>query len=254
MNLQRKIGSTLAACGIVMLFFGMGALPAHGAEAPSVALQPSPRPALDPIKSSEGAAIAMGHITGTVIDQRTGAPMPGIAVLVGDTAVTTDANGNYDRWLPVGSYSVALQLGTAQGTPAQGSLTVAVAANTATVQHLSFTSPAPSPAAPAAAPVRAITTAAHTGAAPKSVAAQAPKRLPRTGAGDSSAWLWLAAGMLLLLAGGTVGFAPIVGGRSVLALVRAQAADHAMLQRLLAAPPIDDFLASLLAAHDRRRR
>src|SRR5690242_15525001 len=122
--LQRKIGTTLASLGIVMVIFGISALPALGAEPVNVMLQPSPRPAIDPLKRHNGASLAMGHVTGTVIDQRTGAPAAGVVVSVGGDRVTTDANGNYDHWLPVGDYLVALELAGEQGVTEQDAVMV----------------------------------------------------------------------------------------------------------------------------------
>src|SRR5262245_11817600 len=137
---RRKIGSTLAACGIVMLLFGMSVLPAQGAAPSPVRMAPSPRPALAPDKRSTDALL-MGHITGTVIDLGSGAPAPGVAVNVGGAIVQSDANGNYDHWLPVGTYTVTLALADGQGVPAQDVMTVAVLADAATVQHLNFRHP-----------------------------------------------------------------------------------------------------------------
>lgn len=263
MNLRRKIGSTLAACGLVMMSFGVGALPAQGAELPRVRLQPSPRPAIDPIKPQGGAGVQMGHITGTVIDLRTSSPAPGVAVGVGEAQVTTDANGNYDHWLQVGDYPVALSLASDQGQPAQGVITVTVQADLATVQHLAFTSPAPvvelpTPvAAPAPVqPVAAAPAASVSAPAPKpAVTVQgAPKHLPRTASDAGLALSWVLAGMLLLGFGLLVGFAPVINGRSAVALVRAQAANHAMLRSLLALPPVDDFLEALIERHERKTR
>ena len=79
---RRKIGSTLAACGIVMLLFGMSTLPALGAAPSPVRMAPSPRPALVPVKGSNNTVL-MGHITGTVIDLSSSAPSAGVAVSVG---------------------------------------------------------------------------------------------------------------------------------------------------------------------------
>src|SRR5262245_1940066 len=220
---RRKIGSTLAACGIVMLLFGMSALPVQGAAPSPVRMAPSPRPALSPNKGSSGTLL-MGHITGTVIDLNSGAPAAGVAVNVGGAMVWSDANGNYDHWLPVGTYTVTLALAEGQGAPAQDTLTVPVLAEVATVQHLNFRGeqPAAAPTAVAAAPTAVA--AARPAAAPTPVAAapaggtdtsaMTPKRLPVTGESGTAAWLWLAFGMALLLAGGLVGFGPVLGGRS----------------------------------------
>src|SRR5215211_6480100 len=152
---RRKIGSTLAACGIVMLLFGMSALPAHGAGPSPVRMAPSPRPALAPENGSSDTVL-MGHITGTVIDLTSGAPSAGVEVLVGGAKVWSDANGNYDHWLPVGTYTVTLVLADGQGLPAQDILSVPVLADSATVQHLNFRSRPAAQAAPTAAAKPAV--------------------------------------------------------------------------------------------------
>jgi LPXTG-motif cell wall-anchored protein len=248
MRLRRKIGSALAACGIVLIISGVGALPALGAEPQIVALQPSPRPAIEPVGQAGGNGVQMGHVTGTVIDQRTGAPAPGITVRVGDATVTSDANGNYDHW-------VALSLSPAQGEAVQGAVTVTIQPNSATIQHLSFISPAPATSVVAGAPAAApkLVPTVHADAAP-TPAVDAPKRLPRTGSEGSPAWMWLAAGMLLLMAGSVVGFAPVINGRSAAALLRTQVANVAFLRTLLAQPPVDEFLTALIERHERNAR
>jgi hypothetical protein len=268
---RRKIGSTLAACGIVMLLFGMSALPAQGAAPSPVRMAPSPRPALAPDRRS-GEIVQMGHITGTVIDLNSGAPAPHVAVNVGGALVQSDVNGNYDHWLPVGTYTVTLALADGQGAPAQDVMSVAVVQDAATIQHLNFRGLQPAPAAPTAvaeaAPAAAPAAVAEA-AAPTAVAAPAggaaasagvPKRLPVTSESNTAAWLWLAFGMALLLAGGMVGFGPVLGGRSPALVLRAHAANSALLRALLAAPAqamratprkaapaSDDLLAALLA-------
>ncbi|HJZ49002.1 MAG TPA: hypothetical protein VKE41_17620 [Roseiflexaceae bacterium] len=262
---RRKIGSTLAACGIVMLLFGMSVLPAQGAAPSPVRMAPSPRPALAPNRQSKGALL-MGHITGTVIDLNSGAPAAGVAVNVGGAIVQSDANGNYDHWLPVGTYTVTLALAAGQGTPAQNIMTVQVLADVATVQHLNFRGQQQAVAVPTAAATQpaAIAPTAVAGAAPAEAAsapAVMPKRLPVTGDSGTAAWMWLAFGMALLLAGGLVGFGPVLGGRSPAMVLRAHAANSALLRALLAAPALparrvqarvapasDDLLAALLAA------
>jgi hypothetical protein len=267
--IRRKIGSTLAACGIVMLLFGMSALPVLGAAPSSVRMAPSPRPALVPVNGSSDTVL-MGHITGTIIDLSSGAPSAGVAVSVGGTIVWSDANGNYDHWLPVGTYTVTLALADGQGTPAQDVLSVPVLADAATVQHLGFRDQQPVPVAPTA-------TAAQPAAAPTAVAASAPAvaggapvgmptRLPVTSESGSAAWLWLTFGMVLLLAGGLIGFGPVLGGRSPALVLRTHAANSALLRTLLtapvqaarpaslrAAPAIDDLLAALLEMKERER-
>jgi LPXTG-motif cell wall-anchored protein len=267
--LRRKIGSTLAGCGMLVIMFSMSALPAHGAASTAVRLAPSPRPAVSPLNHHSGASVEMGHITGTVIDVRTGAPAAGVSVSVGGDLVATDANGNYDHWLPVGSYPVLLQLAADQGTVEQGEILVAVQPANATVQHLGFRSlapaePAPAEPAPAApAPTAIIPKPAPAAKPAKDAGVSAPvmavdsavppQRLPRTGAEEYTAWLWLGFGMLLLLGGGLVGFGPVLNGRSAAALIRTHAANHQLLQALLSQPARDEFLTALFDLHDRRR-
>jgi hypothetical protein len=82
---------------------------------------------------------AQGRITGTVINQTTGAPMPGVTVRVGSVYVVSDANGNYEvTGLPAGTYEVELILTPEQGIPAQPILWVAVPENGSVVQNLFF--------------------------------------------------------------------------------------------------------------------
>jgi hypothetical protein len=273
--IRRKIGSTLAACGIVMLLFGMSALPALGAAPSSVRMAPSPRPALAPVNGPSDTVL-MGHITGTIIDLSSGAPSAGVAVSVGGTMVWSDANGNYDHWLPVGTYTVTLALADGQGTPAQDVLSVPVLADAATVQHLGFRDQQPAPTAavqPAAAPTAAVqpaaaptTVAANTTAVAGGAPVGMATRLPVTSESGSAAWLWLTFGMVLLLAGGLVGFGPVLGGRSPALVLRTHAANSALLRSLLtapvqaarpasprAAPAIDDLLAALLEMKERER-
>jgi hypothetical protein len=263
---RQKIGSTLAACGIVMLLFGMSALPAQGAAPSSVRMAPSPRPALVPLKGSSDTVL-MGHITGTVIELNTGAPSAGVAVQVGGVVVWSDANGNYDHWLPVGTYTVTLALADGQGVPAQDVVNVPVLADVATVQHLNFRGQQAAPAVPTAAAVQPAV------AKPTAVAAKAPavaggapavqpKRLPVTSESGSAAWLWLTFGAALLLAGGLVGFGPVLGGRSPALVLRTHAANSVLLRTLLTAPvqatpraaqASDDLLAALLTMDTRKQ-
>jgi hypothetical protein len=241
-----------------MMLFGFSAIPAQGAAPTRPMLQPSPRPPLQPTASSKELTVAVdqGHITGTVIDLTTGAPMPGIMVDVGGTIVVSDANGNYDRWLSVGPHTVALVLASEQGAPAQDVMTVEVQPNASTVQHLNFRSPV-AVVAPTATPV------VVKEAAP--AAAKGPKRLPRTGvdvgeADGSAGWRWLMFGMALLLTGGLVGFGPVLGGRSPAMVLRAHAANSTLLRTLLTSPlraaaprpEGDDLLAALLEADAQR--
>jgi hypothetical protein len=246
--------------------FGVSALPAQGATPSPVRMAPSPRPALAPTSKPTGGYVPTGHITGTVIDLTTGAPVAGVDVSVGGVVVKSDPNGNYDRWVPVGSYTVTLALADGQGTAAQDMVTVPVQADAATVQHLNFRSPqhAAGAAAQAPAPAGQPAVAAST-AVPAAGSAATPKRLPRTGvdsygAEGYGAWTWLGFGMLLLLAGGLVGFGPVLGGRSAAMVLRAHAANSALLRTLLSAPTRpararaqgDELLQALLEDETRR--
>jgi hypothetical protein len=168
------------------------------AQPPRPTIQPTATPTAPPAPTStpkpkgdsdDDEPALPGRITGTVIDLTTGAPAPGIAVLIGDIRVVSDASGNYDRnGLSAGSYTVALALANGQGTPAQGPIVVALGAGATVVQHLSFSSPLPATAMPAA---------------PTATPAAVPPGLPRTGdgsGGGSAALLWAA----LALAGGAL--------------------------------------------------
>ena len=210
----------IATIGLIsgMLALGVALTPAaNGAPAPAPLLEPSPRPTLVPTAaprptarpSHKTAATQYGRITGTVIDQTTSAPTAGMVVLIGDHTVLTDANGNYDTWVPVGSYRVSLTLSQAQGTSAQADKTVAIATSATTVQHLYFTSPAPVAApttAPTAMPSAAPTALPAVGVLPDvagGTVPSKPEKLPVT-AGDDlplALWLWLA---LFLVVGGGV--------------------------------------------------
>jgi hypothetical protein len=150
--------------------------------------QPPPRPTLTPAlptrhsSHASPTAVPAGRITGTVIDQTTGAPAPNIAVVVGDQIVMTDANGNYDRnGLPAGSYTIALKLAAGQGVAAQEPVVIALAPGATVIQHLAFHSPAP--------------------IVPTPTVAAAPTRLPTTGGADGGAWFAFALGVLMISAG-----------------------------------------------------
>jgi hypothetical protein len=189
---RTAFGSTLIIVGVCLLLAGLGSWGGHGSAAVHAQTQPPPRPTLTPAptaKPSSGghsSEPANGRITGTVIDLTTGAPAPGVAVTVGDTTVTTDANGNYDRsGLAAGDYQVALALAAGQGTPAQAPIVVALAADATVIQHLSFRSPPPAALAPTSAPTPAAT----------------PAALPITGGPADGAWLMLTLG-LMMIAGG----------------------------------------------------
>jgi hypothetical protein len=176
--------------GLCLFLVGLSAWSGSAISTAHAQTQPPPRPTLTPVatpkpsNNNHSSAPATGRITGTVIDLTTGAPAPGVAVKVGDTTVTTDANGNYDRsGLSAGSYPVALALADGQGVPAQGPIVVNLAADATVVQHLSFRSPQPAAPTPTAAPPAA------------------PTQLPKTGGPAEGGWLAAAAGLLMLACG-----------------------------------------------------
>jgi hypothetical protein len=185
-----SVGGALVVLLGVALGIGLGTQPAR-AQPPrpspvptSTSVSPTPKPGGD---HPQATAVPTGRITGTVIDLTTGAPASGIMVVVGDVTVSTDANGNYDRaGLPSGSYPVALALADGQGSAAQEPVTVTLAADATVVQHLFFRS---QPAATAT---------------PTTTATVVPAALPRTGASEPSAWLWVVLGAGMIILGGMV--------------------------------------------------
>jgi LPXTG-motif cell wall-anchored protein len=198
----------LVAVAMGVLLLGMAAGLGQAAT-PSALAQPlPPRPTLAPPTSTPQqehggsksrktpTASPTGRITGTVIDLTTGAPAPGISVMVGDQAVISDANGNYTRdGLAAGSYMVSLALTASQGTPAQEPIMVEVPDGATVVQHLFFRSRPPAKLMPTLLPATPEPLPATPAAAP------APAALPNTGAEQESAaaWAWLG---LILIGGG----------------------------------------------------
>jgi hypothetical protein len=140
---------------------------------------------------------------GTVINLTTNAPAPGIQVAVGDVTVTTDANGNYERaGLPAGSYRIELVLTAAQGTPAQGPITVELAPGATVVQHLAFRSPVAATATPTAVPATPVVQPTTT------PTPAVPITLPDTGDSAEDSWVLsasLAAVLILLIGAGMWG-------------------------------------------------
>jgi hypothetical protein len=206
--IRKAISSILIITGLLMTLTGLGALmPAEQAYAQAVP-QPTPRPALNPEDDGDDTAqpvADMAHITGTVIDQASSAPVPGISVRVGNSVVATDGNGNYDLYIEPGNYTVSA-IGS-DNTP-QPAAEVVLIAGEMVVQHLIYIAPvliatatpvivAPAAVAePIAEPV-ARTVAIRTEGA-------MPDRLPAT-AGNPlflvGAWFWLSLGVALMIAG-----------------------------------------------------
>lgn len=231
-----KLGRVLAVCGMLMVLIGLSAVPAQGAPLPAPALAPSPRPTLAPERSRSDREWppATGRLTGTVIDNATGAPSAGISVLVGgNTLVYSDLNGNYDTWVIPGTYTVTLVLDPAQGSLLSAEPAVAqVIVDQTTTLHLYYQSAA---ASSQEAPVEATPVAEQTDepvaeetstpieaavipptavpAAPEApvvdapVGTSEPNRLPRTSQADNTAtWMWISLGFMLLMGGITLEF------------------------------------------------
>ncbi|MEN9934007.1 MAG: hypothetical protein RLZZ387_586 [Chloroflexota bacterium] len=283
--MRRSFASVLVACGAIMALFGVGGWTGSGvASAQVVVPQPSPRP---PVRSgddgSSSAVIApdTGRVTGTVINVTTGAPVAGVQVIVGGELVTTDANGNYDHWMPIGSYVLQVVPDPSLGQAAQPALTVVVRAREVTVQHLGMqgavvappstdlpaVAPAPAAVEAAAAPVEAVPAPVEAAAAPVEAASadpalDGPRTLPRTGLEADGSWVWVGGGMLLVLAGWVLFGLPVA--RLAPALSRrpqlpAGFDSGAMLASLLGArdtsrAPRDELLEELFASDEIRRR
>ena len=216
----RMIGRACFATGLLMLLWGMTILPASSA-APHIPLeQPSPRPTLpptevpaatsEPNKSESNSSDSnrepqTGHITGTVIDSTTGAPVPGIQVSIGDMIVTSDENGNYDYWVPEGSYNIGLNISPSIGTALQGMQTVEIQAGSNTVLHLHYRSSmriTPVPAGQTTQWSPNIVTQSQPAPINQPIAIK-PARLPETSnLPYGNAWLWLSFGAIFAIAGG----------------------------------------------------
>lgn len=247
---RQMMSLALVIGGALILLLGAVIGPAPLPVSAMPALQPSPRPTLEPTPdlrtatsvpatatpvpttatrapvatatavpseddddggSREPTAVPYGRVTGTVIDLRTNAPAPNILVMVGDSLVISDGNGNYDRWVVSGYYNLGLQLTSEQGKPIQGVQEIAVGAGDTVVVHLFFTSPAPviEILEPTATPVVDVPTAAPPAplpveepAAPVARPAAAPSGLPNTAVPAAAGpGLWMIGGALLLAAG-----------------------------------------------------
>lgn len=106
---------------------------------PLPTVTPTPPPTEAEETTTRRRTIAPGRITGTIIDLTTSAPMPGVAVRVGDRILVSDANGNYDRsGLPPGTYDVVLAMPADWGTPAQTLIRIELAEGATVVQHLFY--------------------------------------------------------------------------------------------------------------------
>ncbi|OAN48635.1 hypothetical protein A6A03_07625 [Chloroflexus islandicus] len=258
---RRMMSYSMMICGVIAMVIGFTLLPLPTPSTAAPALQPSPRPTIAPVTivpASSPPPVPMGRVTGTIIDLRTNAPAAQIAVKISDAVVYSDQNGNYDRWVESGFYTLALQLTDEQGSPAQAPLTIAVGPGDTVVAHLFFTSPGQAePAAPAftieapTAVPTAVPTIAPVAVAPE-LPAVIPPKLPYTGVVDDpaaatsqqpahlprtattipfNAQFWFVVGFLLLAGGLGLQFWPS----------RRQAtpapADEQFLAKLLSTPP-----------------
>ncbi|MFQ3663783.1 MAG: hypothetical protein SNJ69_15500 [Chloroflexaceae bacterium] len=235
---RQVVSVTLMLCGAIMLVLGMVVVPAPVPVVAGPALQPSPRPPLEPTApADEGmpapTPIPYGRVTGTIIDLRTGAPAPGKLVVIGDSTVISDANGNYDRWVVSGFYNLNLQLRDGEGRVAQPPQQIAVGNGDTVVVHLFFTSA--EPAAPAAPePVATVTPTALPAPTPSDVTAVAPVSLPVTAATGARV-----PGSLLLAGAVLLGLGALLQVRPRRRAARRQEADQRLLRRMLATPPRD---------------
>lgn len=243
--MRRQLTSfSLVVLGLCLMFGSMFVSVEAPVAVAGPALAPSPRPPVarptsapsqpsnpsddkDSGRSRSSGMVAYGRLTGTIIDATTGAPAPGITLDINGTLVTSDANGNYDTWLPQGTYTVNLRLASEQGTPLQGPQAVEVRAEDTTIQHLYFSSPAaptevmadPTPDAEIQpigeilpAPVNELpSTSVGSDSKPSSSASVAsstessPNHLPSTSIADNGGWLWFGLGGVCLVLGVIVG-------------------------------------------------
>lgn len=185
----------LIAVSLCLLLAAFGSLAALGA--PLAHAQIQIRPTLTPTAirtpakhhTTNQQPAATGRIAGTVIDLTSGAPAPGVMVMVDSETLITDANGNYERMgLRAGSYRVALVLRAEQGISAQETITVALDAGATVIQHLAFRSP-PQPAA------------VVLGSAHATPIAPLPATLPPTGATEGVIWPLALIALAFLLSG-----------------------------------------------------
>ncbi len=149
-----------------------------------------------------------GRITGTIINLTTGAPVPGIAVQVGNAVVTSDSNGNYDRnGLDPGDYEVQLLLTADQGEPAQDLIVITLPPGATIVQHLALRMPVaapaiePTPVAPGTDQAANPDGSAGSAATPIPADSAVPAQLPRTGESGGQPWNLILVGLALLSIG-----------------------------------------------------
>jgi len=276
-NVKTSLGLASAVV-LLMLWAGTGSV--QGA-APADPLVPSPRPTLQPTTppttaptspptgvptnlpahhhaDNDVTVVPPGHVTGTVINQTNGAPVAGVSVNVGGYIVQTDSNGNYDKWLPAGTYNVTLAIDPQQGVPAQDTRSVEIIPASATILHLGLRRNQS---------IQAATDATSSVPTP-SPTPPIPRRLPLTAEPvETPLTPWLLAGCILFALGAILAFVPIrympglrevatpsEADRSLLAALLASRipnptggpADRLLLERLLFRQPADHALLERL--------
>jgi hypothetical protein len=247
---RQMMSFTLMACGVIALAMGMTVAPAPTPAAAMPALQPSPRPTLMPTavleeeeEDKDPTPVPFGRITGTVIDSRTGAPAAEKLVVVGDSVVYSDGNGNYDRWVAPGVYSVGLQLRSGEGVPAEGMQPLTVDPGATVVHHLYFTSALPAtPTAEALAPTEApvavlavptpVAVAALPDELPDTSTAIVPASLPSTAIGGAAV-----PGAFMLVGALLFGVGALLQVRPRRRAAAEAKADARMLRRMLSSTP-----------------
>ena len=267
--MRRQIASfAFMICGVIALVGGFTMLSVPASVSAEVS-GPSTRPPLNtatPDRSNKPTEVVPGRLTGTIIDLRTGAPAPNVAVVIGDQTIYSDSNGNYDIWLTSGYYDVTLKPTAAQGESIQPLQRIAVGPGDTVVVHLFFKSPAPTVVAQevvptvatvvptatvivptpthaphvALPPVLPDTSVSHTAAAAHPLdRATAPQSLPNTAApaGGGTPVAWLIFGTVMLSLGALITLTP--SRRRALSAAQRKAArkrasnDEALLSDLL---------------------
>jgi hypothetical protein len=120
---QQFTSFVLIVCGAFVLALGLSLAPSPVPAAASPALQPSPRPTLVPTadiipgRDRESAPAAFGRITGTVIDARTGTPVPGRLVMIGEQVAISDATAITICGLPQAATTCSCSSAPAKACP-----------------------------------------------------------------------------------------------------------------------------------------
>jgi hypothetical protein len=106
-------------------------------EPPTATAAPTAPPEEEEQPRSRPTAVPLGRITGTVINDNTGAPAAGVRIYVGGEPTYSDASGNYLRdGLPAGSYTIWIPLGVEPLTTEHSLMVVELGPGATQVQHL----------------------------------------------------------------------------------------------------------------------